>query len=378
MRNSPLPHTTLPIPHEEEDHQEWCPPLDPALTRHALTGHALTGHLDRRVALRLIGLTALAQLTACDNTRGTTTTTSSSTTATTTTLKASATSTETATKVTLTATVSPTAATGTVTFYDSSTSLGSATLSSGAAALSASFSTAGSHAVTATYGGSSTYASSTSSAVDITVTGTSSCSETREGEEGPYFVDDSATGYKRSNILTNLDGSDSQSGVPLTLTLYVFDSESSCAAMENVQVDIWHCNASGIYSAESSESTSSQSWLRGYQITDSTGKVQFTTILPGWYSGRTTHIHLRLRSTYDSSSSGSTNTMQLFFDQTLIDTLATSVSPYSSEGTNSTTNATDRVYSEQEDGTTLMTLTGSNSAGYTASFNIYLPIATAS
>ena len=363
------------IPHQEEDHQEWCPPLDPALIS-ALPPASLTS-LNRRGALRLIGLTALAQLTACNNSRGTTTT-SSGTTATTTTLTASATTAETAAKLTLSAAVSPTAATGTVTFYDdTSTTLGSSTLSSGTATLSTSFSTTGTHAITATYGGSSTYASSTSSALDITITGATACTQTLEGEEGPYFVDDSATGYKRSNILTNLDGSDSQSGVAFTLTLYVYDSENSCTAMENVQVDIWHCNASGIYSAESSEATSSQSWLRGYQITDSTGKVQFTTILPGWYSGRTTHIHLRLRSTYDSSSSGGTNTMQLFFDQTLIDTLATSVSPYSSEGSNPTTNATDRVYSDQEDGTTLMTLSGSTTAGYTASFNIYLPIATA-
>ena len=104
--------------------------------------------------------------------------------------------------------------------------------------------------------------------------------------EGPYFVDDSATGYNRSNILSNLDGSNTQTGVPFTLTLYVYDAKNSCAAMPGVQVDIWHCNATGVYSAESSESTSSQTWLRGYQLTDSSGKVQFTTIIPGWYSGR--------------------------------------------------------------------------------------------
>ena len=163
--------------------------------------------------------------------------------------------------------------------------------------------------------------------------------------------------------------------MPFTLTLYVYDAKNSCAAMPGVQVDIWHCNATGVYSAESSESTSSQTWLRGYQLTDSSGKVQFTTIIPGWYSGRTTHIHLRLRSTYNSSSTDGTNTMQLFFDQTLVDTLDTSVSPYSSEGKNPTTNASDRVYTQEEDGTTLMTLSGSTSAGYAATAQAYLPIA---
>ena len=66
--------------------------------------------------------------------------------------------------------------------------------------------------------------------------------------------------------------------------------------------------------------------------------------------------------------------MQLFFDQTLVDTIDTTIAPYSSEGKNSTTNASDRVYSQQEDGTTLMSLTGNTTDGYSASFNVYLPI----
>lgn len=343
---------------DEFDPHDWLPPL------------------DRRAAVRMLGMSALAAAVGCVNKSGTTSTSSTGTTATTTTLTPSTTSTTTGTSITLVATVSPSAATGTVTFYNGTTSLGSATLSSGTASLSVSFSTAGTETLTAVYGGSTTYAGSTSSAVTVTVTAsTTSCSESLEGEEGPYFVDDSATGYNRSNILSNLDGTDTQTGVAFTMTLYVYDTENSCAAMQGVQVDIWHCNASGIYSAESSESTSSESWLRGYQLTDLNGMVQFVTIIPGWYEGRTTHIHLRLRSTYNSSSSDGTNTMQFFFDQTLIDTLATSVSPYSSEGTNPTTNASDRVYSEQEDGTTLMTLSGSTSAGYTATAKAYLPIA---
>jgi len=349
--------------HEEDEHNhvEWCPPL------------------DRRAALRLFSMSAFAAVAAGCGAGGavnasSNSSTSSGTTSTTTTLSASNTAPSTNVAVTLTAVVAPTAATGSVTFYSGTTALGTATLSSGMATLTTAFTSTGTQSLTAVYAGNSTYAASTSAAITVTVSAATACSETLEGEEGPYFVDDSATGYLRSNILSNLDGTDTQTGVPLTLTLYVYDAENSCAAMSGVQVDIWHCNASGIYSAESSESTSSESWLRGYQITDSTGKVQFTTIIPGWYSGRTTHIHLRLRSTYDETDDSGTNTVQLFFNQTLIDTLATSVSPYSAEGTNSTTNATDRVYSTEEDGTTLMTLAGSTSAGYTASFSVYLPI----
>ena len=181
-------------------------------------------------------------------------------------------------------------------------------------------------ALVAGCGGGSTTTSSTGG----TTTGSSSCAVTMEGEEGPYFVDDSASGFNRSNILANLDGSNIQSGIPLTLTLIVQDNKNSCAAMANVQVDIWHCNADGVYSAEDVESTIGETWLRGYQITDSNGMVKFVTIFPGWYQGRTTHIHLRVRSSYDSTSTGGTNTTQLFFPQDTINTIYTTISPYSS------------------------------------------------
>jgi protocatechuate 3,4-dioxygenase beta subunit len=202
------------------------------------------------------------------------------------------------------------------------------------------------------------------------------CTSTLEGEVGPYFADDSADGFNRSDILSNLDGTSTQTGVPLTLTIYIYDAQNSCAAFAGAQVDIWHCNASGVYSDISSESTASEQWLRGYQISDSTGKVSFTTIVPGWYQGRTTHIHLRIRSSYDESAglSDGTNTTQVFFSQTLVDTLATSISPYNSEGTNPTTNASDRVYAQQTDGKNLLSMTGDTASGYTATFSIYLPI----
>jgi hypothetical protein len=346
------------ITEEEHDHH-WCPKL------------------DRRAALRLLSMSTLATVAGCGGsaTKATSSTTATTgTTASTTKLTASTTTPEQAASVTLTATVSPTAATGTVTFYDGTTSLGTGTLSSGTATLATSFSTTGTHTLTATYAGSTIYAASTSSSVSLTVSAATSCGASLEGEEGPYFVDDSATGYLRTNILSNLDGTNTQTGVPLALTIYVFDSKNSCAPMQGVQVDIWHCNGLGIYSAESVESTTGESWLRGYQITDATGKVEFSTIIPGWYEGRTTHIHLRFRSTYDDTDTGGTNTMQLFFDQTLIDTINTTVAPYSTEGTNSTTNANDHVYTPEEGGTTLLTMTGSTSAGYSATFNADMPI----
>jgi protocatechuate 3,4-dioxygenase beta subunit len=202
------------------------------------------------------------------------------------------------------------------------------------------------------------------------------CTPTPEGEIGPYFADDSDTRFNRSNILSNIDGSNTQPGIPLTVTVFVVDGQKACAAYAGAQVDVWHCNASGVYSDQSSENTSTESWLRGYQLTDSGGKVSFSTIIPGWYSGRTTHIHLRVRSSYSqaSSTSDGTNTTQLFFAQTFVDRLETGVAPYNAEGQNPTTNAGDRVYSQQENGANLLALSGDDTSGYTAAVTIVLPI----
>lgn len=224
--------------------------------------------------------------------------------------------------------------------------------------------------------GTSASTTATSASTSSTSTATSACVVTPEGEIGPYFVDDSAAGFNRSDIRSNLDGTSTQTGIPLTLNIVVGDSENDCVGMEGVQIDIWHCNAEGVYSDEGVESTTGETWLRGYQLTDSAGDATFTTIFPGWYQGRTTHIHLRLRSKYSSASSTSdgTNTTQVFFAQTLIDTINASVAPYSAHGTNPTTNESDRVYTEQTEGKTELSLMGDSVSGYTATVPIELPI----
>ncbi|MDB5986084.1 MAG: intradiol ring-cleavage dioxygenase [Nevskia sp.] len=225
----------------------------------------------------------------------------------------------------------------------------------------------------------STDATTTTGTTTGSTTTSGACALTPEGEIGPYFTDDSAAAYQRSNILSSIDGTNQQSGIPLTLHVYVYDFDNNCAAVAGSQVDIWHCNAAGVYSNESSESTIGQTWLRGYQITDASGAVSFTTIIPGWYQGRTTHIHLRVRSSYSeaSSTSDGTNTTQLFFPQTLIDTIDTTIAPYSSEGKNSTTNANDHVYTPETEGKTELVLAGDSTNGYVATIVIGLPITAA-
>jgi protocatechuate 3,4-dioxygenase beta subunit len=310
-----------------------------------------------------------------------TVTASTGTTSTSTALGVSSTSVTVGTSVTLTATVTPSAATGSVTFYNGTTSLGTVAISSGIATLTTSFTSVQTASLTAAYAGSGSYAASTSGVVSVAVTATSTAcgSATNAVTEGPYWVDDSASGYNRSDIRSDIAGTNVQSGVLFTLNIYVYDRNNNCAAMQNAQVDIWHCSASGVYSGIKSSTNgsgadyTSQSWLRGYQLTDSSGKVSFTTIVPGWYTGRTTHIHIRFRSSYNSASSGSANTAQLFFDQTFLNNLNTTVSPYSSLGTNSVTNAGDSIYNS-EGGTTVLSLSGSATSGYTATFSVYLPL----
>jgi protocatechuate 3,4-dioxygenase beta subunit len=205
------------------------------------------------------------------------------------------------------------------------------------------------------------------------------CAATPEGEIGPYFAEDSDPRFDRSNILSNLDGTNVQTGIPLALTVIVVDTGNGCAPYANAQVDIWHCNAAGIYSDQAAEGTTSETWLRGYQVTGADGRVTFVTIVPGWYAGRATHIHLRVRSSYNTASSTTdgTNTTQAFFDQTFVDRLATRVTPYSAEGKNPTTNAADRVYAAQTEGLNVLSLTGDDTSGYFAALTIGLPIATA-
>jgi protocatechuate 3,4-dioxygenase beta subunit len=100
---------------------------------------------------------------------------------------------------------------------------------------------------------------------------------------GPYFVDEK---LNRSDLTTNTTDTNVLNATPLTLTMTIMEYASSgCSALVGAQVDVWHADAAGIYSDESVENTTGQTFLRGYQITDSNGAVTFKTVVPGWYSG---------------------------------------------------------------------------------------------
>jgi protocatechuate 3,4-dioxygenase beta subunit len=118
---------------------------------------------------------------------------------------------------------------------------------------------------------------------------------------------------------------------------------------------------------KSVENMTGQTFLRGCQITDSNGAVTFKTIVPGWHSGRTIHIHVMIR-TFSSTGTALTEfTTRLFFDQKLTDALATSVSPYSSRGLPDTMNAEDSIYSNS---TQLSLANAATGEGYISSITL--------
>ena len=114
-----------------------------------------------------------------------------------------------------------------------------------------------------------------------------------EEMEGPLFVEEV---LKRSDVRTDASDGSMMPGVPVTFTLQAYDlSKPDCAPLKGVHVDIWSCSSQGLYSDTPHDKTVGKKFLRGHQITDSKGNVKFTTIYPGWYHGRTAHIHVSLR-----------------------------------------------------------------------------------
>jgi protocatechuate 3,4-dioxygenase beta subunit len=199
-------------------------------------------------------------------------------------------------------------------------------------------------------GGSS---SSTSSAA---LANSGACVLTPELTIEQFFVDERLF---RSDLMTNTSDPNVINGVPLNLTIQVVNfTGSGCSPLASAMVDVWQVDAAGVYSDESSEATVGLTFLRGYQVTDANGIVTFKTIYPGWYTGRTVHIHVMVR----IATSASQFTTQLFFDDSLTDTIFANA-PYNSRGTRDTRNSNDSNYTSQ----TQLTLSKDSSGAYSGS-----------
>jgi protocatechuate 3,4-dioxygenase beta subunit len=194
------------------------------------------------------------------------------------------------------------------------------------------------------------------------------CTLTAEQEEGPYYLD-------LEKIRKNI--TEGKAGLRLDLHLTIVDS-TSCEPIEGVAVDIWHCDAVGVYSGFSAEGTSGKTYLRGVRLTDADGLASFRTIYPGWYRGRATHIHLKA---HVGGKAGSTrysgghvaHTGQLFFSDTTTDNVAR-LSPYTRNATTRTRNAVDRVYTEEHGASVRLSLqrrkAGTIKSGFVAAITL--------
>lgn len=183
-------------------------------------------------------------------------------------------------------------------------------------------------------------------------------SETR----GPYPLDLSSNqSYFRRAI------NETKTGVPLSVVLNFVNVNDNCKPIPNARVDIWHCDKDGVYSGYSQpgSNTVGQTFCRGIQITDANGQVTFTTIYPGWYAGRITHIHFEI---YLSSVLNATS--QMAFPEATTTAVYNSTL-YAAKGQNTSVRsfAADNVFS---DGTSLQmsTITGDLANGYTATLNV--------
>ncbi|MGQ0649193.1 MAG: intradiol ring-cleavage dioxygenase [Gemmatimonadaceae bacterium] len=182
--------------------------------------------------------------------------------------------------------------------------------------------------------------------VDTATSGTpsTSCVLTASLTEGPYFVDEK---LERSDIRSDPTTGAISQGVPLALTFNVSRvSSSACTPLTGAYLDVWHCDAAGTYSdvtaAGNGSGGAGRKFLRGYQLTDANGVARFTTIYPGWYSGRAVHIHFKLR-LFAGSTRTYEFTSQFFFDETRTDAVH-ALSPYNSKGTRNVRNTTDNIY----------------------------------
>ena len=225
---------------------------------------------------------------------------------------------------------------------------------------------AGSAGTTAGAGGSAAATALATASAAAVASAIPSCVVVPELTEGPFYVD---TGLERSDIRPDTGDGAVSEGATLELTWAVSQVDGdACLPLEGAIVDVWHCDAAGVYSGVQGNGGD---FLRGFQRTDADGGATFTTIYPGWYSGRAVHIHFKIRTDPDADA-GYEATSQLFFDDALSEAVfATGV--YAAKGPQDVRNDQDGIY-QQSDGTTLLDVRQDGDV-YRATFSIAVQFA---
>jgi protocatechuate 3,4-dioxygenase beta subunit len=157
--------------------------------------------------------------------------------------------------------------------------------------------------------------------------GAVTCVLTPEQTEGPYYIPNEKV---RRNI------TEGKPGTPLTLRALVVDA-STCRPIKGATVDIWHADAAGVYSGFG-QGAASRTFMRGVQKTDAKGVATFQTVYPGWYQGRTVHIHVKVY-----LGGNVVHTGQLYFSDAMTDVVYRKA-PYNKRPNRDVRNATDSVY----------------------------------
>jgi len=227
-------------------------------------------------------------------------------------------------------------------------------------------------------------ASSTSSSTSSSTTTVSSCAIIPEETAGPYPGDGSnynssgianalsQSGIVRSDIRASFGNASAvATGIPLTLTLKLVSTASSCANLAGYAIYLWHCDRNGLYSLYSTGLTT-ENYLRGVQATDSNGSVTFLTVFPGCYAGRMPHIHFEIYPSLATATGygNKIKTSQLSFPlATLAEVYATADYATSAANLSGMSFATDNVFS---DGTSLQiaSVSGTTATGYTAALTV--------
>lgn len=159
-----------------------------------------------------------------------------------------------------------------------------------------------------------------------------SCTLYPQQMEGPYYLD---LDLLRVNV------TEGRPGAPLLLDLQIVRA-GSCAPIDGVAVDVWQCDAAGVYSGYPGQlgglDTSGEKFLRGTQLTDAAGHARFETIYPGWYPGRTTHVHFKVQ-----LSQSSAVTSQIYFPEDVTASLYGASAPYAARGQKDTSNGADFI-----------------------------------
>lgn len=203
-----------------------------------------------------------------------------------------------------------------------------------------------------------------------TGSGTGSCTLSPTETAGPFPT-------ITPSSLVRTDIRDDRTGVAFTIHITVQNKNSSCSALSGVIVDIWHCDKDGYYSEYGGTSMQTVNYtgvhfLRGRQVTDASGKVSFTSVFPGWYSGRATHIHVHIY----TAAGVSLLITQIAFPEGGSSAVATvngsggTTYGYTKGMTGYTYNASDNIFSDDTAGAEIAAVTGSLSGGYTLNHSI--------